>query len=199
MPDTRERILEVSLELFSLRGTEAVSIRDICAQVGIKESSVYYHFKNKQAIVDEIYARFEARVNALMDELMGALDGGVKPEPSGFLNVCAKYFDEYLCDKFCNRVLRLLSIEQLSSRPARALYRRWTFDEPLGFQTRVFAALTGRADASYLAVKFYAPIHLYAQRWLLTGTLSEGDKAAFRSDAYRHVRRFFAELGLYRG
>ena len=56
MPDTRERILEVSLELFSLRGTEAVSIRDICAQVGIKESSVYYHFKNKQAIVDEIYA-----------------------------------------------------------------------------------------------------------------------------------------------
>ena len=55
-------------------------------------------------------------------ELMGALDGGAKPEPSGFLNVCAKYFDEYLCDKFCNRVLRLLSIEQLSSRPARALY-----------------------------------------------------------------------------
>lgn len=84
MPDTRERILEVSLELFSLRGTEAVSIRDICAQVGIKESSVYYHFKNKQAIVDEIYARFEARVNALMAELMGALDGGAKPEPSGF-------------------------------------------------------------------------------------------------------------------
>ena len=140
-----------------------------------------------------------ARVNALMAELMGAPDGGAKPEPSGFLNVCAKYFDEYLCDKFCNRVLRLLSIEQLSSRPARALYRRWTFDEPLGFQTRVFAALTGRADASYLAVKFYAPIHLYAQRWLLTGTLSEGDKAAFRSDAYRHVRRFFAELGVYRG
>ena len=34
MPDTRERILEVSLELFSLRGTEAVSIRDIRAQVG---------------------------------------------------------------------------------------------------------------------------------------------------------------------
>ena len=98
MPDTRERILEVSLELFSLRGTEAVSIRDICAQVGIKESSVYYHFKNKQAIVDEIYARFEARFNALMAELMGALDGGAKPEPSGFLNVCAKYFDEYLCD-----------------------------------------------------------------------------------------------------
>ena len=63
----------------------------------------------------------------------------------------------------------------------------------------MFAALTGRADASYLAVKFYAPIHLYAQRWLLTGTLSEGDKAAFRSDAYRHVRRFFAELGVYRG
>ena len=59
---------------------------------------------------------------------------------------------------------------------------------------RVFAALTGRSDASYLAVQFYAPIYLYAQRWLLTGTLSEGDKAAFRADAYRHVRKFFSSL-----
>lgn len=194
MSDTREKIISCSLELFAVEGTKSVSIRDICAQVGIKESSVYYHFKNKQAIIDELYARFERRAMELMAELDSALASGAKAERGFFLNVCAKYFDSYLCDAFCNRVLRLLTIEQLSDRPARALYRRWLFDEPLSYQTRVFAALTGRSDASYLAVQFYAPIYLYAQRWLLTGTLSEGDKAAFRADAYRHVRKFFSSL-----
>lgn len=194
MSDTRERILSRSLELFAVEGTRAVSIRDICSAVGIKESSVYYHFKNKQAIIDEIYARFERRALGLMSELDAGLSDCARPGREACLNVCARYFDSYLCDPFCNRVLRLLTIEQLSDLPARALYRRWLFDEPLSYQTRVFSALTGRADASYLAVQFYAPIYLYAQRWLLTGTLSEGDKAAFRADAYRHVRKFFASL-----
>ena len=52
MNTTKERILDVSLELFSQRGYSAVSIRDICKGVGIKESSVYYHFENKQNIFD---------------------------------------------------------------------------------------------------------------------------------------------------
>ena len=54
MNSTREKILNVSLELFSQRGFSAVSIRDICKCVGIKESSVYYHFENKQNIFEAI-------------------------------------------------------------------------------------------------------------------------------------------------
>ena len=46
--NTKEKILDVSLSMFSTSGYEAVSIRDICRTVGIKESSIYYHFKNKQ-------------------------------------------------------------------------------------------------------------------------------------------------------
>ena len=58
MNTTKERILDVSLELFSQRGYSAVSIRDICKGVGIKESSVYYHFENKQNIFDVLLDRF---------------------------------------------------------------------------------------------------------------------------------------------
>ena len=195
MSDTREKLLSVSLELFSLHGYEAVSIRDICAQVGIKESSVYYHFQNKQAILDELLARFEQRSLELMSGLSSVMDEGQIPDEKGFEAVCSHFFDGYLAEPFCNSVLRLLSMEQYHSPKARSLYRRWLFDEPLAYQTRVFAALTGRADASYLAVKFYSPIFLYAQRWLLCGRLSDGDRAAFRADAYRHVRRFVTELG----
>ena len=192
MSDTREMILERSLELFARRGCEAVSVRDICAAVGIKESSLYYHFRNKRAVTEELYSLFERRAEELMASLGESLSRGA--DRNALLKACAAYFDAFLCDGFCNRMLRLLGIEQLSDRRARMLYSRWLFDEPLGSLTRVFGAMTARRDASALAVGFYSPVFLYAQRWLLTGTLSEGDKAAFRADAYRHIRRFLAGL-----
>ncbi len=51
---TREKILKEALILFSERGFHAVSVRDIAKAVGIKESSLYNHFKNKQDIFDSI-------------------------------------------------------------------------------------------------------------------------------------------------
>jgi len=65
MGDTKQKILNVSLDLFSQKGFSAVSIRDICAQVMIKESTVYYHFKNKQAIFDELIYCFEQAATKL--------------------------------------------------------------------------------------------------------------------------------------
>ena len=50
MPDTRQRILDASLNLFSQSGYAAVSIRDICARVRVREGTIYYHFPNKRAI-----------------------------------------------------------------------------------------------------------------------------------------------------
>lgn len=48
MGNTKQKILNVSLDLFSQKGFSAVSIRDICAQVMIKESTVYYHLKTNK-------------------------------------------------------------------------------------------------------------------------------------------------------
>jgi AcrR family transcriptional regulator len=44
----KNKIIEVSIELFSEKGYNAFSIRDITKKVGIKESSLYNHFHSKQ-------------------------------------------------------------------------------------------------------------------------------------------------------
>lgn len=54
-------------------GFSAVSIRDICKIVDIKESSVYCHFKNKQAILDELLQHFDSIATGLMSQLEQAL------------------------------------------------------------------------------------------------------------------------------
>jgi hypothetical protein len=51
------------------------------------------------------------------------------------------------------------------------------------------------ADSEYVAIKYYAPIFFFAQKWLLCGPLSYENKSAFRKGAYKHIQCFFSELG----
>ena len=64
--NTREKIMDVALHMFSERGYEAVSIRDICGEVGIKESTLYYHFKNKKDILDSLVEKFRTHIDGLL-------------------------------------------------------------------------------------------------------------------------------------
>ena len=51
---TKEKITETALDLFSQRGYDGVSVRDIARAVGIRESSIYNHFQSKRAVFDGI-------------------------------------------------------------------------------------------------------------------------------------------------
>ena len=52
--DTKQRILDKALELFSTQGYDFVSVGEIAKAVGIKAPSLYNHFPSKQAIFDAI-------------------------------------------------------------------------------------------------------------------------------------------------
>jgi AcrR family transcriptional regulator len=52
---TKKRIIDAAINLFSDRGYEAVSMRDIAAVVGIKAASIYNHFPSKRDILRTIY------------------------------------------------------------------------------------------------------------------------------------------------
>jgi AcrR family transcriptional regulator len=59
---TRDRIIEASLVLFNDQGERNVTTNHIAAHLGISPGNLYYHFKNKQAIIFELFTRYEARV-----------------------------------------------------------------------------------------------------------------------------------------
>ncbi len=200
MNETKQKILDVALDLFSQNGFSAVSIRDICKVVDIKESSVYYHFKNKQAILDEMLQHFESIATGLMSQLEQTLTITQKTIGGNlFEQTCDCFFEMYLMDEYCNKIMRLLSIERLSSDEIQKIYNYWIFDKPLNFQTKVFSLLISigiikTADNRYLAVKFYAPIYLFAQPWLFCGTLTDEHKQLFRGNVYEHINNFFKEI-----
>ena len=52
--NTKEQILEASLDLFSVKGYEATSISQIADAVGLRKASLYSHFESKQDILDTL-------------------------------------------------------------------------------------------------------------------------------------------------
>lgn len=200
MQDTKENILLVSLDLFSRKGFTAVSVRDICKKVHIRESSVYYHFQNKQAILAELLNRFENTAKHMMDRLeTGLSDTGTLFHTDFYDTIAKHFYEQYLADNFCNKVIRLLMIEQFGNEEAQKIYDYWVFEKALAFQSRVFSVLMKNGmikctDSRYLAEKYYAPIFLFAQRWLFCGTLTEERKQSFLTETNRHTQRFFEEI-----
>lgn len=52
--DTRRALLDASLELFSQKGFDGTSTRDIARAVGVRESALYHHFPSKEALLNAL-------------------------------------------------------------------------------------------------------------------------------------------------
>jgi len=48
--ETRTKIISSAIKLFSIRGFNAASVDDICADAGISKGAFYHHFKSKQEL-----------------------------------------------------------------------------------------------------------------------------------------------------
>lgn len=69
---TRERILEVSLDLFGTRGVDAVSLDEIARAVGVRKQTVLYWFASKDDLVDEVLAIASAELVIVIDAALRA-------------------------------------------------------------------------------------------------------------------------------
>ena len=63
---TRERILQCALELFNEHGEPNVTTLDIANELDISPGNLYYHFRGKEALLDELLADFIDKTHGLL-------------------------------------------------------------------------------------------------------------------------------------
>lgn len=64
--DTRTRIQQIALELFTEHGYEATSLREIAERLGVTKAALYYHFKTKEDIIASLMEDRAAAVEELV-------------------------------------------------------------------------------------------------------------------------------------
>ena len=69
---TRDRIVEVALDLFGTRGVDAVSLDEIARDVGVRKQTVLYWFASKDDLVDEVLAVAAAELVVTIDAALRA-------------------------------------------------------------------------------------------------------------------------------
>ena len=168
--DTKQKILDKALELFSAQGYDAVSVDQIARAVGIKAPSLYNHFPGKRAIFDAILESIAARYAADTDRIdihvqNAAQDIQVFTDISegALFDKVRQIFEYSLHNETISRFRRMMTIEQFRSPELAALYSERFTDRMVSYHTGIFRALISAGeiqadDPEDLAMLYVAPI-----------------------------------------
>jgi AcrR family transcriptional regulator len=112
---TKEKILKTATTLFSELGYKGASVRKIASAVGIRESALYNHYKNKEEIFLEVAKNiFSSPFSLSSDEIKELANRG-KP----FLQKFVMQYKMLTFDKNNEKMFRLLMIELMQNQSLR--------------------------------------------------------------------------------
>lgn len=204
---TRELIIEKALDLFSEKGYQGTSVKNIADAVGIKDSSLYKHFTSKKEIFDTIVAEMSERMKSMSDDLglpenrdmETAAQKYATLTEQGLEKLSIEIFLFYMRDAFASRFRHMLTIEQYQNREIYQVYRELFMEAAIQYQSLLFQEMIRQgafeeANPKMMALYFYAPIF-----FLLNKYDQEPEKEEEALEELReHVREFGRIYGVKR-
>lgn len=175
--NTKEIILLTALKLFSDKGYEGVTMRDISSEVGIMQSSLYKHYKSKQEIFDSLVEKIKSQFSdttASMELPEKAVKDMAKEYASRgtdyLVELSITLFRFYLTAPHASQFRKMLSIERYGNSNVDNIYRELYIDSVLSYQAELFAEMIAQGyfhqgDPEAMALQFYSPIYLLQNKY----------------------------------
>lgn len=192
--ETKEIIQEAALDLFSQKGFNSSSVRDIAAKTGIKDSSLYFHYKNKQAILDSLMNKFIAISKSMMSLLNEVIENITTIDDESFFAVTEQYIQSYFMNDFISRFIMVMNHERSHNEQIREQYICWCIKNPIEFQTTVIKKLQDIGylkmfDVRHITLEYYAPIFLFFNQYM-NHNHTDADREIFKESVMTATRNF---------
>lgn len=135
--NTKEKIFYESIDLFSKKGYNEVSMREIAKAVGIKESSIYYHYSKKEDILDSIFSYFIENITQddLSEEQENIL---LNKSPLVFYNYGSEIVKSQFKSLEMIKILRLIFIELYHNDKIKEFFLKEMIENVTNFWTFLF-------------------------------------------------------------
>ena len=159
--DTKERILDAALEMFSRNGYAGTNIRELSASLGLVKSGVYKHYESKEAIWNALLDK----MIAYYEEHFGSAEH-LPPVPDTLeelVSMTMQMVNITVRDERIVMTRKLLSIEQFRDERARDLATKHFLTGLTDMFTRLFRGMMDKGllrddDPKMLAFAYTSPI-----------------------------------------
>ena len=193
--NTKQAILESSLELFSVQGFEATSISQIAGAVGIRKASLYSHFENKQAILDALVQKVleQYEEHSLFARADWEKDAGSLPKtPADAVQMIQGQIRYILHDPAISRARKMLVIEQFQNPELAKLQTKQNYSDVLRYFTGLVRQLIRQGvlaedDPGIMAAQLCLPISV----WINLCDREPEREQEVMELVDKHIRQFF--------
>ncbi len=193
---TKERILKAATKLFSTYGYKATSVRKIAAEVGLRESALYNHFKNKEDIFLHIAKDiFSTPLDFSQEKIETEAKRG-----KAFLNQFTTQFKLLTFDKNSQAMFQLLLLELFSQKALREQFITEFHDKNIKLLSQAFfimmqEGLIASNDPIMIAYEFLST--LFYIRFQITLLRFDGASSSHLDTLMeRHVDFFWESIRL---
>lgn len=151
MSDTKNRILDAAERLTQTNGVNGFSYLDLADEVGVKTSSIHYHFKTKADLMLAMVERIEHVHGQAMDGMQARIGS-----PQQRLREVVKLFQGYVkAEKFCLCGMMAAELQSVSDEVKARL--KSYFKQFQDWLEKQFKEMK-RRDAKGLAVGFISAL-----------------------------------------
>lgn len=201
--DTKNKILEVSLALFAKKGFDGVSVREIAKEVGVRESALYKHYKNKEDILDKIVEEMILLIRKTYEQQrvpecveIEVAEGYRNITEEQLCEISWNIFKMFTEDPKLSNFRKLLVQEQFHNKAFAECYNNFFLERVIDSQAKTFIQLVNngffhKADERIIALQFYGPILLLFQLY----DCEPQKKDEIKEMLFKHVRAFGEHYG----
>jgi AcrR family transcriptional regulator len=193
---TKDKILKVALKLFATKGYKATTVRDIAGVLGVKQSALYNHFKNKDEILETLINNLTSSAIVTLFDEKDTQDA--HKQGKALLAGLATTFKLLSFDSKNEALYKLLMQELFRNASIREIYNEQFYQENVKKLSGLFFGMMQddmikSSDPLLLANEFFSPLFFYQMQVTLL-KLDKKSTSSVVSMFEKHVDFFWDSI-----